>query len=56
MTRTPQIVSDAIAALRAFGGDLTPEQALGLLSYWVRRREMTAGDVQQVIAHFPDGR
>lgn len=49
------IARAAIAALDAFG-TLTRREAVILLGYWARRDQLTATDVSQVLAHYPDTR
>lgn len=55
MNEPTPIVRAAIAALDAFG-TVTRREAVILLGYWARRDKLTAADVAQVLAHYPDTR
>lgn len=50
------IVPAAIAALQAFGGSLTRDQAAALLGMWARRHDLTPLERAQVLDAFRSDR
>lgn len=45
-------VVDAVKALIAFGGDLSADDAGLLLTMWVHRDQLSAADLEEVVAAF----